>query len=197
MQTIEAGTVVLFHDTYFLEWGLLTNFSEPTIRPINRRPYAAGTLVSSPHHLVAVEEIVVSGGTYSDLVSSLRGSIPDWDAAPGFEIAKAYWISDSPSPGGWAYFRAERWTDGDARDPNCRAVEVISGWVRAPGAAAEPHLDPRVTSDCDRKGEQFLKPLGVLELDERFFVIGELSGWGSNVVDVVELSPIGPVRSLR
>ena len=197
VQTIEAGTVVLFHDTYFLAWGLLTNVPAATIRPTNRRPYAVGPLVSAPHHLTAVEELVATDGHYSDVLAALQGSIPDWDAAPGFEIRDAYWISDSSSPGGWAYFLAERWTDGDPRDPNCRAVEVISGWVRAPAGAAEWHLEPRVTSDCDRKGDEFLHPLAVVELDERLFVVAQLNGWESNVVEVVELSLTGPVRWLR
>ena len=193
-QTIGAGPVILFHDTYFLEWGLLTDFADPVLRPTNRRPLAIGALVSSPHELVSVEELDVSSPIYADIASTLSASIADWSTGPGFEIAAAYLVRGSGSSRDWTYFRAERWAGGGA---GCDTVEVVRGWIRAPGQAAELHLEERVESDCDRKGEEFLEPVSLLEIDNRVFVIAEAQGWEANVVDIVELSGKGPTRPLR
>ena len=39
--------------------------------------------------------------------------------------------------------------------------------------------------------------VGLLEIDNRVFVIAEAQGWEANVVDIVELSGNGPTRPLR
>lgn len=181
---IEGGPLIRFDDTYFLDWGLLTSFPVVSV-DAHRRPFAIGPVVSPPRAITGVQRISPSYPIYVTMVESLKRSIGDWDTSPGFVVTKAWWIGLEGQGTDWIHVTAERWTGADA---SCRNVEVVSGWVRATGSTASLESFQRGTFDCDRKGELFMTPLGVLTLGSRAFLMAEIAGWESRDMDIIELS---------
>lgn len=183
-RVIQGGPLVRFDDTYFLEWGLLTNFPVVSV-DASRRPFAIGPVVSAPWAITGVQEVSSAFPIYGSAVESLKRSIADWDVSSGFVVSKAWWIALEGQRTDWVHVTAERWVGAD---PSCRNVEVVSGWVRVAGSTASLESFERGTFDCDRKGELFMTPLGVLTLGSRSFLMAEIAGWESREMDILELS---------
>lgn len=190
---IQSGRLVEFSEDAHPRWGLLTDFAAISVNP-NRSPTTIGPIVSSPYEFIGLRELTLPEPMLTDVIEALQATIDDWAAENGFNVTAAYHIGAQELTDEWVYFRAERWEiDGGT----CPEVTIVSGWVQAPSTTATFSELTRIRSDCDRKMDDVFRPLALLELNDRHFVVGELAEWEAVDVDIVELTNAGAIPQLR
>jgi hypothetical protein len=82
-----------------------------------------------------------------------------------------------PKPAGW-------------HDAGCNSISAWRAWIRVDTKGVTTLLNPTLSAtDCDMKGDEFVRPLGVVVTNGVPHVIAVLSGWESQDIGIISLTP--------
>jgi hypothetical protein len=83
------------------------------------------------------------------------------------------------------YPRPSTWNDA-----GCNSVSAWRGWLRVDARGVTTILSPTLSlTDCDRKEDEFVQPLGVVVTNDVPHVIAILGGWESQDVGIIGVTP--------
>jgi hypothetical protein len=192
--------------------GLRTDY-QPRFRPppLSVNPYPKdGLAVSPPHPVEAIEVLGPDSSERDDVVEAIHPRVVEREQALLYTLPRAH-ANDPrrfpPAPTDdelramppmaiealYAYGTTRRWyyVEGAReykRDGMCTAVLLIRGMItHESGKWSTEGIEVHFTA-CDRSGENYMLPLGVVPVPTGLYWIAQTSGWSGESYNIIDIT---------